>query len=464
MNRAFSITPLLLLAVVVACQERSVAPTAGRPSFAVAAPSACPSHADFVVSDEASLLSAVASAHPNDTIALSGMIEMTFADVFVETDDLTFTCATPGSGLEAGPSTGLSWLFVVLSKRVTVERLTLDATNELNGGVVAFNGVEGPFTGFAEDVRLVGNHVLCAGQHLEACVSIRTDAAGLQGVLISGNTFEADGNQTTIALIGVNSGRVEGNTIEGGAGGNSDPVDFMAGSGGRFTGNNVQCAGACLFADGSRGLVVANNQFQSAGSSTGIHLQNGTDGDSVVGNTVVATAPSTTLNFGAMRVRDGTGVTIAKNVATGPWQNGVALADIAASRVEHNHLAGALAYGIRARAGGSALAVSITGNLFSTNQVTGAGAAGIFLTSACNNTLLGNDVQGNAGNVGAIFDGPTGANVLVGNVTAVIDNGSFDCDGDGVPDPNIITGPGRVLHGPFSPAPSNAAGSTGKFQ
>jgi len=184
----------------------------------------------------------------------------------------------------------------------------------------------------------------------------------------------------------------------------------------------------------------------------------------LVGNTVVATAPSTTLNFGAMRVRDGTGVTIAKNVATGPWQNGVALADIAASRVEHNHLAGALAYGIRARAGGSALAVSITGNLFSTNQVTGAGAAGIFLTSACNNTLLGNDVQGNAGNVGAIFDGPTGANVVVGNVTAVIDNGSFDCDGDGVPDANIITGPGRVLHGPFSPAPSNAAGSTGKFQ
>src|SRR6266480_6113284 len=106
-----------------------------------AAPGACPAHADFVVSDERSLLSAVASAQPNDTIALSGMIEMTFADVFVETDDLTFTCATPGSGLEAGPSTGLSLLFVVLSKRVTVERLTLDATNELNGGVVAFNGV-----------------------------------------------------------------------------------------------------------------------------------------------------------------------------------------------------------------------------------------------------------------------------------------------------------------------------------
>src|SRR5207248_10995698 len=161
-----------------------------------AALGACPAHADFVVSDERSLLSAVASAQPHDTIALNGMVEMTFADVFVETDDLTFTCATPGSGLRAAPA-AISWLFVVLSKHVTVESLTLDASNTLNGAVVAFNGVEGPFTGFAEDVRLVGNDVICAGQHLEDCVSIRSDAGGLQGALISANTFEANTNNST---------------------------------------------------------------------------------------------------------------------------------------------------------------------------------------------------------------------------------------------------------------------------
>ena len=29
----------------------------------------------------------------------------------------------------------------------------------------------------------------------------------------------------------------------------------------------------------------------------------------------------------------------------------------------------------------------------------------------------------------------------------LIDNGAFDCDGDGVNDPNIITGAGAVMHG-----------------
>src|SRR5882724_246455 len=320
MHRITRVVPLLVL--VAACQDRSVVPTAGRPAFAAAASSVCPTHADFVVSDETSLLSAVASAQPNDTIALNGMIDMTFApQVFVTTDNLTFTCATPGSGLRAAPVT-ISCLFVVLSKHVTVERLTLDATNPVSGAVVAFNGVEGPFTGFAEDIRLVGNHVLCAGPHLEACVSIRTDAGGLQGALLSGNTFEADPNQTTIEFIGVNHGRVEGNTIQGSLGGIADPVVFIAGSGnGRFTGNTVQCGGSCLFTDGSPGLVVAHNQFQAAAAGTGIHLQLGTDGDSVVANTVVTTSPSDLLQLGGIRVRDGANVVVVDNIVRGPWAN-----------------------------------------------------------------------------------------------------------------------------------------------
>jgi len=108
----------------------------------------------------------------------------------------------------------------------------------------------------------------------------------------------------------------------------------------------------------------------------------------------------------------------------------------------------------------------MTRNLFRANRVTGVGTAGIFLTSACGNELVGNNVQNSAGDAGVIFDGPTGANVLVGNGGAVIDNGSFDCSGDGVPDPNIIGGPGRVLRGvPFTP-PTNAVdggGSAGRL-
>jgi len=445
MNRFTRAVPILV--VIAACQDRSVVPTAGRAAFAAAGPAACPAHADFVVSDETSLLSAVASAQPNDTIALNGMVEMTFADVFVETDGLTFTCATTGSGIRAAPA-AISWLFVVLSKHVTLERLTLDASNTANGGVVAFNGVEGPFTGFAEDVRLVGNRVLCAGQHLEGCVSIRTDADGLQGALIAGNSFEADPSQTTIELIGVKGGRVEGNTIDGGLGGIADPVVFVAGSaGGRFTGNNVQCAGSCLFADGSPRLVVANNQFQSAGSTTGIHLQLGTDGDSVAGNTVITTAPSFAAGLGGIRLRDAANAVVTDNIVRGPWVNSLALTDLTGADVERNSVEGAARFGIGMATGASFVPISMTGNVFRANRVSGAALAGISARLACRNSFVGNDLQRNAGDVGLVFDATTGANIFAGSATLVVDDGAFDCDGDGVNDPNIISGPGMARHG-----------------
>jgi len=113
-------------------------------------------------------------------------------------------------------------------------------------------------------------------------------------------------------------------------------------------------------------------------------------------------------------------------------------------------------FGIRARSGGSLIPISMTGNLFTGNVVTGAGVAGMFLRSACRNTFLGNDLQRNAGGIGAIFDLETGANQLDGNHNIVIDNGSFDCDGDGQPDRNLISGPGLVLHAPQGPPPPDS--------
>ena len=61
--------------------------------------------------------------------------------------------------------------------------------------------------------------------------------------------------------------------------------------------------------------------------------------------------------------------------------------------------------------------------------------------------FVGNDLQGNTGNIGLIFPDSSGANTFVGNGTIVVDDGVMDCDGDGVSDPNIITGAGAVLHG-----------------
>jgi RNA polymerase sigma factor (sigma-70 family) len=121
-------------------------------------------------------------------------------------------------------------------------------------------------------------------------------------------------------------------------------------------------------------------------------------------------------------------------------------ADVArGSRFESNRLTGALVNGIRFTI---SLPLAMADNGFRSNLVSGAGSAGIFAQLACRNTFVGNNLQGNAGNIGAFFDGTTGANTLLGNNTVVIDNGGgFDCDGDGVGDRNMIAGPGLVGRG-----------------
>lgn len=238
----------------------------------------------------------------------------------------------------------------------------------------------------------------------------------------------------------------------------ADPYFALGVTGVRVTNNTVKCSSAsCAFLPNVSGAVIADNRFESAGSFTGVHMQGGIDGSRVEGNTLVTTALAGPAIFGALRVRDGADVVISDNTVSGPWPNSLALADLANSRIEHNRLEGAELYGIQARAGMSLVAVSMTDNVFRNNQISGAGSAGIFLTSACRNELFGNNLQGNADDLGAVFDVPTGANVMVGNKNVVIDNGDFDCDGDGVADPNTITGPGRVKRGVAFGAPDDAA-------
>jgi hypothetical protein len=228
----------------------------------------------------------------------------------------------------------------------------------------------------------------------------------------------------------------------------------------RLTNNNVTCGspnGECAFFVGSRNAVVTDNSFNSAGSSTGVHMQSGIDGSQILRNTIVATAPSGGELLGGIRVRDGSDVVVADNVVRGPWGNAIATTNLAGSRFENNQLVGARAYGVRF---GVVLAVN---NAFRNNQVTGAGSAGIFAQWACNNTFLGNSLEGNGRIPSVVFDATTGANVLVliGAKNLVIDNGGgFDCNGDGVGDPNIIAGPGRVVRGASVTSAAGAEGAS----
>lgn|SRR2546425_2464439 len=363
-------TELVLAAVVLclSCSDSSTPPSGPGPEFALSGQSACPIPATIVVTDQAGLVGALASASPGQVIGVRGTIRV-HTDLLIATPNVTLTCESPGAGLVADTSGAVSFLVFAHADGVAVSYLTLDARNS----------VEGPYD--ADDAR------------------------GL-----------------------------------------------------RFTNNNALCGpDVCAFFDeNTPNAVVADNQFVSNGSFTGVQMQTGIDGSRVERNTIIATAPSTGFNFGAIRARDGSAVTIADNVITGPWSNSLALADLADSRVTRNRLAGAVNFGIRARSGGSLIPISITGDLFTGNVVTGAGVAGMFLRSACRNTFLGNDLQRNAGGIGAIFDIATGANQLDGNRNVVIDNGSFDCDGDGQPDRNLISGPGLVLHAPQGPPPPDS--------
>ena len=211
--------------------------------------------------------------------------------------------------------------------------------------------------------------------------------------------------------------------------------------------NTVTCGvDECIFGTNVPRTVVAKNRFESAGSATGVHLQGLTNGVRLEGNEIVATAPSTGADFGAIRVRDGTGVVVADNLVRGPWANGIATADLDHSEFLGNLIVDPTIHGIQMASVVVFRPVSFTDNVVRDNRVANAGTAAILVRSACRNAFAGNTLSAGPDNLGAVFEATTGANTFAGNVTVVVDNGNFDCDGDGAADPNIIMGPGRV-HG-----------------
>jgi len=360
----------LLITLVAACQDRSVAPTADRPSFTAMASVACPSSPTFTVSDEASLRAALAAASPGAVIAINGMIGLA-AHVSITTPDVTLTCASPGAGLFA------------LS----------------------------PFIDGLVVVDLGGSGVVVDGLVLDA------SAVSVDGQAYFAGDFFGPG----LPVPGV-----------------------------RFTHNTVTCSpGACILLAGTSGAVVSNNTFTSAGSVTGVHVQLGIeDLDSVriEGNTIVATAPSTDFRFGGIRLVGARHAVVRDNIVTGPWANSLSLASLSMSIVTENHLNGAAIYGIGLTRN-PFLTAFVLNSTFRSNVVTGATSGGVFARKACGNVFVGNNLQGNGSNIGLIFPDTSGANTVVGNPSVIVDNGAYDCNGDGVNDPNIITGAGAVMHG-----------------
>jgi hypothetical protein len=217
----------------------------------------------------------------------------------------------------------------------------------------------------------------------------------------------------------------------------------------RVVGNHIECGyTTCVFFVGTTGTQILDNHFAGDRTNTGIQFQapyrtaegipiNPVDG-AVISRNVLETSESYPAGvYGAIRVRDGSNVTITHNEVGAGWTNGIALTNVYDSRVDQNRVDGALYYGITT-VDIVARPIMLGGVSFTGNGITNSGRSAIWIGRACDNVFTGNNVQHNAR--GAIFLASTGANVWRGNPGEVDDRGSFDCDGDGAVDPNEISG------------------------
>src|SRR5439155_11028564 len=192
----------------------------------------------------------------------------------------------------------------------------------------------------------------------------------------------------------------------------------------RFTNNTVTCTqfGLCVFIAGGTGAVVSDNRFEATDALSGIHVQaNGPDpnmvfpiridGARIERNTIVATTPSVSRRFGAIRPFDAENVVIADNVISGPWWNGISPVRLAHTRIQGNEISGVAVDGIRTSSFGGTFVGLVAQNVFTNNRVSGAARAGIFADRACSNLVASNDLRGNAGDLGLLLTDTTGANV-----------------------------------------------------
>lgn len=211
----------------------------------------------------------------------------------------------------------------------------------------------------------------------------------------------------------------------------------------RLIGNDVTCSWtSCAFIAGAANIVVADNVFSSSGSTSGIHIQGSgvhrTDGMQILRNRIVATDFSAVSTFGAIRPRDGSDVVIADNEIVGPWSNGIATTMTDDARFERNSVQGATRFGLLVGTHPTA-PKQVAGLLARNNTLSGA-LNGIYVNGACTNAFLANKVSSPSGTP-VFFTATTGANNLMGGDNSVnVDNGNFDCDGDGTVDPNFLTG------------------------
>lgn len=197
---------------ITAPENEAEQPTAtdsidSRPVFLRTNADECPAVLDFIATDEASLRAVLAAARPTNVIGVDGTIALA-AGLALETEDITLTCATPGSGLRVGAAGEINFLLSVYAPGVAVSRLSLDGSGTRRGPLhVAYNGAA--LRG--SDVRFTHNQVVCGPGECAFLV-------GTPRALVSDNEFVSHGSITGIHLQHFNfaglSSPIDGSRIE----------------------------------------------------------------------------------------------------------------------------------------------------------------------------------------------------------------------------------------------------------
>lgn len=153
----------------------------------------CATNADFVVTNQAGLTSALAAVGAGGTIAINGIIDVSAA-VVIQADDIRLTCATAGSGLRSSVGSAPFAVLRVMGDGVQVDNLLLSTvpSNGVGGAenaVFAFSSTLNP----VERFRLSLNLIRC-GHVAGTCAFL----VGAPGAVVSDNTLESLGTLSGI--------------------------------------------------------------------------------------------------------------------------------------------------------------------------------------------------------------------------------------------------------------------------
>src|SRR5205809_4085794 len=152
MSRNALFLPALLLGAVIGCKDQygNLAPSL----TASPVSAGCAANPTVTAFDDTTLRAALKAARPADVIAVSGTIEVT-ADDTIATDNVTLTCATPGSGLVARGLEVVD-MITVLARGGVVDGLVLDGSRASDARWFACDDGETAFAQDRSEERRVG--------------------------------------------------------------------------------------------------------------------------------------------------------------------------------------------------------------------------------------------------------------------------------------------------------------------